>query len=317
MLSGIEQTFKITRGSWGTVERTADDQDVPNRTFTVESGKDVALTVAAWVDHGQTEPGRITTTGNITVRERRFFSTVDPTKPRSVVVYLPPSYHSAKNADRHFPVLYVHDGQNIFNEATTFAGVEWGLDETAQQKIATGQIPPIIIVGLYNTEDRDAEYGPGVQDYATHVVEKIMPFIADNYRVSDKRENTTLAGAALGGRAALEVARLKPDAFGTVIALSPWVVDDQGRSIADDWATANDATAAWAKRTRFYLDTAASADHYPTDTPTEDLNQIITILTGHDAPLTHHVVTTGEHREASWGQRAADALAWIFAPATP
>ncbi len=77
--------------------------------------------------------------------------------PRDVIVYLPPGYNSA--LDRRYPVLYLHDGQNLFDSATAFAGNEWGLDEVAEELIQTGQIQPLIIAGIYNTgPHRIAEY---------------------------------------------------------------------------------------------------------------------------------------------------------------
>src|SRR4029077_451416 len=79
-------------------------------------------------------------------------------RDRTVVVYLPPAYDA--NAPDRYPVLYLHDGQNVFDAATSFAG-EWHVDETAQALITVGDIEPIIVVGVYNTgEHRINEYTP-------------------------------------------------------------------------------------------------------------------------------------------------------------
>src|SRR5476649_2869442 len=98
-----------------------------------------------------------TLTGNIH-RHRAFPSAILRNR-RDVLVYLPPGYrHSPR---RHYPVLYLHDGQNVFDAATSFAGVEWGVDETAQQLIRKNLIEPLIIVTIANTgEDRIHEYTP-------------------------------------------------------------------------------------------------------------------------------------------------------------
>src|SRR5579884_3325279 len=78
--------------------------------------------------------------------------------PRSVIVYCPPDYRTA--TDRRYPVLYLHDGQNLFDQATAFAG-EWRVDETAQALISAGKIEPLIIVGVYNGgAQRIDEYTP-------------------------------------------------------------------------------------------------------------------------------------------------------------
>ncbi len=317
MLSGIEQQFKVTRGSWSTVETTADEEEVTNRSFIVEPGKELVVQVAAWVDHGQTIPNRITTTGDIRLHERRFHSVIDPEKPRSLVVYLPPGYGDADNADQTYPVIYFNDGQNLFNEATTYAGVEWSLDETAQRMISAGLIQPVVLVGIYNTEDRDAEYGPQIADYAKHLVETVKPFVEETYRVETDRDACTIAGSGLGGRAAIEVARLQPDAFGQVIALSPWVVGEDGNRITDAWQSAEAATIDWAKRTRFFLDTVDSPEFYGTKTPAADLALVTDWLATHDPDLTTETYEPdqAEHREASWGQRAAAALQWLLGTA--
>ncbi|MCI0525595.1 MAG: esterase family protein, partial [Acidobacteria bacterium] len=68
---------------------------------------------------------------------------------RDVIVYLPPEYET--ETARRYPVLYMHDGQNLFDPATAFAGVEWGVDATAQRLINAGELDPLIIVGIYNT----------------------------------------------------------------------------------------------------------------------------------------------------------------------
>src|SRR5438045_9494243 len=98
-----------------------------------------------------------TLTGNIK-RHRAFHSKVLGNR-RDVLVYLPPGYR--RFSTRRYPVLYLHDGQNIFDAATAFAGVEWGMDETAQRLIRQKLIEPLIIVAIANTgEDRIHEYAP-------------------------------------------------------------------------------------------------------------------------------------------------------------
>ncbi|MEM1099212.1 MAG: alpha/beta hydrolase-fold protein [Planctomycetota bacterium] len=314
LLTGIEREFKVTRGSWSTVETTADEEEVDNRIFVAEPGKEIKVAVERWIDNGETIPNRITTTGDIRLHERRFASVVDETKPRSLVVYLPPGYGDAENADTTYPVVYVHDGQNLFNEATTYAGIEWSLDETAEAMISTGQIKPVILVGVYNTENRDDEYGPRIADYAAHLVETIKPFVEQTYRVQTNREANTIMGAGLGGRAALEAARLHPDAFGAVVALSPWIVSEDGDNVTDAWVSAGAKAAAWATDTRFMLDTVDDPAHYGTETPAADLKLATDWLEAHDADVTHATLPAGqgEHREASWGDRAGEALRWLF-----
>src|SRR5437588_2878735 len=98
-----------------------------------------------------------TLTGNIK-RHRAFPSKVLGNR-RQVLVYLPPGY--SRFSRRRYPVLYLHDGQNVFDAATSFGGVEWGVDETAQRLIRQNLIEPLIIVAVANTgEERIHEYAP-------------------------------------------------------------------------------------------------------------------------------------------------------------
>src|SRR3954467_5120617 len=110
--------------------------------------------------------------------------------PRTLSVYVPPGYGA--NAHKRYPVVYMDDGQNLFDSSTAFGGNEWRLDDTAEELIERGAIQPLIIVGIYNTgEQRIHEYTPtpdpklggGKADlYGRMLVEEIKPFIESNYR---------------------------------------------------------------------------------------------------------------------------------------
>ncbi len=150
---------------------------------------------------------------------------------RDVIVYLPPDYNSA--LERRYPVLYLHDGQNLFDAATAFAGNEWGLDELAEELIESGRIQPLIIVGIYNAgDDRVYEYTP-VKDrrgrggrarrYAKALIEDLKPFIDSEYRTLPDVANTGLGGSSLGGLVTLYLGIRYPDVFGKLIVMSPSV----------------------------------------------------------------------------------------------
>lgn len=150
---------------------------------------------------------------------------------RDIIVYLPPQYNS--NTDTRYPVLYLHDGQNLFDAATAFAGNEWGLDELAEELISTGQIEPLIIVGIYNAGvQRMAEYTP-VRDrrgrggrarhYAKLIVEDLKPFIDSEYRTLPDTVNTALGGSSLGGLVTIYLGLHYPAVFGKLIVMSPSV----------------------------------------------------------------------------------------------
>ncbi len=128
---------------------------------------------------------------------------------RDVIVYLPPGYDQKKK--RRYSVLYLHDGQNLFDGATSYIpGQEWRVDETAEALIDTRKIQPLIIVGVYNTgKDRVHEYTPAVDDkykaggradlYGRFLVEELKPFVEANYRTLTGADHTGLGGSSLGG----------------------------------------------------------------------------------------------------------------------
>ena len=137
---------------------------------------------------------------------------------RFLRVWLPPSYDDAPNAGRRYPVLYLNDGQNLFEASTSFTGVEWQVDETADGLVREGAIPPMMIVGLDNAaQDRIREYmphrslhpillrGQGSR-YPNFLIKEVMPFVARNYRVAAGAENVGLGGSSLGALISLYTA---------------------------------------------------------------------------------------------------------------
>lgn len=154
--------------------------------------------------------------------------------PRNVLVYLPPGYDTPENKTRRYPVLYLHDGQNCFDGATSFIpGKEWRVDEAAQHLIETGQIEPLIIVAAYNTGvERMNEYTPtkdgrgrgGKADtYGKLLTKELKPFIDSVYRTKRGAEDTALGGSSLGGLVTLHLGLKHSDTFRRLAVLSPSV----------------------------------------------------------------------------------------------
>jgi predicted alpha/beta superfamily hydrolase len=174
-----------------------------------------------------------TLTGNI--QQHRAFPSKILKNRRDVLVYLPPGYR--RFSTRQYPVLYLHDGQNIFDAATSFAGVEWGVDETAQRLIRQKLMEPLIIVAIANTgEDRIHEYAPTparldpskrkrskglLRSYGRFLVEELKPFIDRKYRTKREAEFTGLGGSSLGGLATLTLGLWFPNYFNRLAVLSP------------------------------------------------------------------------------------------------
>jgi predicted alpha/beta superfamily hydrolase len=182
-----------------------------------------------------------TLTGNIK-RHRAFPSKVLGNR-RDVLVYLPLGY--SRFSRRRYPVLYLHDGQNVFDAATSFAGVEWGVDEAAQRLIRQGLIEPLIIVAVANTgEQRIHEYAPtpGVIEpkakpktrsrglapiYGKFLIEELKPFIDRKYRTKPEGEFTGLGGSSLGGLATLAIGIFFSETFTRLIVMSPSIWWDE------------------------------------------------------------------------------------------
>ncbi|MEP6690109.1 MAG: alpha/beta hydrolase-fold protein [Gemmatimonadaceae bacterium] len=149
-----------------------------------------------------------------------------------VVIYLPPGYDTERV--RRYPVLYMHDGQNLFDAATAFGHTEWGVDETAQALILGGAIEPLIVVGIYNdgayrideytpTRDSARKAGGKANLYGRMLVEELKPFIDVTYRTLGDAANTGLGGSSLGGLVSLYLGLKYSEIYGKLAVLSPSV----------------------------------------------------------------------------------------------
>jgi predicted alpha/beta superfamily hydrolase len=166
-------------------------------------------------------------TGNLWLHEltSRIFGNT-----RLVRVWLPPDY-DGWGATR-YPVLYLNDGQNLFDPATAFGGVHWQVGESATRLIAEQKIRPLIIVGIDNTKDRAQEYIPYKSKdprvlnakgkcYPDFLQREVMPLIEERYPVLKGAENTGLGGSSLGGLITLYTQLAAPGVFGRLLIESP------------------------------------------------------------------------------------------------
>jgi len=150
---------------------------------------------------------------------------------RDIFVYLPPGY-DIDSAERRYPVFYLHDGQNVFDAATSFRGEEWMVDETAEALIQEGRIEPLIVVGIYNAgEHRIDEYTPSVDAglqhggksylYSKMLRREIKPLIDGQFRTRTGPHDTGLGGSSLGGLVSLAIGLRFPYVFGKLAVMSP------------------------------------------------------------------------------------------------
>lgn len=261
-----------------------------------------------------------TLTGNIAVH-RKFPSRVLGNQ-RDVWVYLPPGYR--RSFRRRYPVLYLHDGQNVFDAATSFAGVEWGVDETAQRLIRQKAIEPVIIVAVANTgEHRIHEYAPtpGVIEHKTRpkkrskglarvygqfLLEELKPFIDRKYRTKREGEFTGLGGSSLGGLATLAIGVLFSDSFSRLMVMSPSVWWDE-YSILRLLGYIGQKPAL-----KIWLDMGTNEPDWQQVHELRDALLDRGWQPGID--LEYHEIPGADHSEGAWAARVEPALRFLFPP---
>ncbi len=224
--AGSELAGKFTRGDFTSVEKDAQGREIPDRHLRIGVAT-ASLTVAAWADQIAGKPVEPVVTGDHRVLRAVASRYLD--KVRDVIVWLPPSY--AKGQQR-YPVLYMHDGRNLFDAATAFGGTEWGVDEVMADGLAAGKWSETIVVGIDNTVDRMSEYTPfpdpkhkggNGDNYLRFVVEELKPMIDREFHTISDRSHTIIGGSSLGGLISLHAVTAYPEVFGGVIAMSPSV----------------------------------------------------------------------------------------------
>jgi enterochelin esterase-like enzyme len=247
---------------------------------------------------------------------RAFPSRILPDK-RDLIVYLPPGYD--RNPDRIYPVLYLHDGQNLFDGRTSFVpGRTWAVREQADAAMAAGYVEPLVIVGIYNTGERrmaeythepDLKFGGGeAEAYGQMMTQELMPWIAGQYRVSQDRESTGLGGSSLGGLVTLYLGLRYGERFGKLAVLSPsvwWarksILGYLNERAPDLW-----------ERPRLWLDVGDREGRRTL----QDVEQLARRLqaNGWRSGETLHFerIAGGTHDEASWANRVGPMLKFLF-----
>ncbi|MBK7294244.1 MAG: alpha/beta hydrolase [Holophagaceae bacterium] len=215
---GYALQFKLTRGSWETVEKDAKGGELPNRTVEVGPATTVRIQVASWRDQAPGAAVTHTVSGDLRLIED--FAMPQLATTRTLRILLPPGYETS---GRRYPVLYMHDAQNLFDAATSFAG-EWNVDETLTKLSASGALPAMIVVGIdHGGKERLAEYSPYRDEriptakgdaYADFLVQTLKPWVDRTYRTKPEATHTALAGSSLGGLISLHTALRHPGAFG-------------------------------------------------------------------------------------------------------
>ena len=247
---------------------------------------------------------------------RNFHSEILP-DDRMVSVYLPPQYLDDENQDRHFPVFYLHDGQNLFDGRTSYiAGKTWNANTTADRLAEDGEMEPIILVGVANTglrrmaeytPTRDFKMGGGEgKSYGRLLMEELKPLIDRTYRTLPGAENTGLGGSSLGGLVSLYLGFAHPEVFGKIAVMSPSLWWDH-RSILQ--AIEQEALR---PNLRIWLDmgTAEGVRHLR---DAELLERLLLKRGWKDGTDLAYVEAEGAvHDERAWSDRFGDVLRFLF-----
>lgn len=232
-----------------------------------------------------------------------------------IVTYLPPSY--GENTHKRYPVLYIHDGQNLFDPETAFAGQTWGVHETLDRLIRDGEIDELIAVGIWNrgagriydyTPSFDSAFrgvgaGGGADLYAKFIIEEIKPFIDQTYRTLPDAANCGLMGASLGGLASLYIVRRWPKVFSKVAAMSSSIWWNDHRYLKRVRRTKRFSPV------KIYLDSGTGERWWET----LDMFHALQDCGYRDGvDITCQIAEDHNHNEYFWGKRVHQPLTFLF-----
>jgi predicted alpha/beta superfamily hydrolase len=265
-----------------------------------------------WVDRGPFPEGH-SLTGHFNILRDFRSRVLDNT--RHVFIYLPPGYD---HTDRRYPVLYMQDGQNLFDPNLSFIrGQDWRLDETAQRLIEHGAIEPLIIVGVDHAGvGRAGEFAPTVDArhgeggragvYGNMLVDELKPWIDRHYRTRVDAANTGVGGSSMGGLVSLFLALTRADVFGRAAVMSPSLWWDRRHILGLARAMEHKPSV------RLWLDSGTN-EGYST---LQNVRILKNILIRHgwrlNADLRYVEVKGGRHSEHDWSARAGEMLTFLF-----
>lgn len=302
--------FKFTRGAWDKVECTADGRNIDDRVIEVNSDITQEFTIAGWKDDYPDKPKPFTASPNVRLVDTAF-KIPQLNRTRRIWIYLPKGYASS---NKTYPVLYMHDGQNLFNEQTAANG-EWGVDECLDS-LQKQTAKECIVVGIDNGGlKRLNEYAPydfvynktavkaEGKEYIEFIVNTLKPFIDSKYRTKKTVTNTYIAGSSLGGLISYYALIKYPNVFNAAGIFSPsfWI-SNQSYTDAASFTTTTSP--------RFYFYGGGKES----TTMVDDLKKVASTISAknNNYQVTTLVVPYGEHNEKNWRREFAAFYKWLM-----
>jgi predicted alpha/beta superfamily hydrolase len=222
--------YKITRGGWAKVECKKDGAGIENRVMTISANATIGIDIEEWADRFVTSARKSTASKNVKIIDTAFWMP-QLNRKRRVLIYFPENYAASKT---RYQVLYIHDGQNVFDDATSFAG-EWGVDEFLDSTKAKQSIVVAIDNGgnkrlneycpydfTLNPQKPKENKGEGSQ-YVDFLAKTLKPFIDKKYRTLKDKKNTFITGSSMGGLISFYAVLKYPKVFGGAGVFSPSV----------------------------------------------------------------------------------------------
>lgn len=296
--------FKFSRGAADKLETTEDGRDIADRVLEVNEDVSQEYSIAGWKDNYPVHPKKYTASPQVRIIDTAF-RMPQLNRTRRIWVYLPKGYNTSSKT---YPVLYMQDGQNLFNDQTAFAG-EWGVDEcmdTLQQQLGK----ECIVVGIdnggmkrlneYNPFDH-AQYGKGEgKEYAAFLANTLKPYIDSKYRTKKTAPYNFVMGSSMGGLISLYTVLQYPDIFGGAGVLSPSL-----QMAPEIYALAEQFQTATQPAFYFYAGSKESPEMVP------DMQKLSAILQKKNRYIIRTIVNPlGQHREEYWKQEVKDFLKW-------
>jgi predicted alpha/beta superfamily hydrolase len=294
--------YKITRGGWHKTESAANGSSIVNRILNFRNDTIVSVSIAGWADDFPSRPPVTTKSKNVFIVDTAFYIP-QLQRSRRVWIYLPESYALTQ---RRYPVVYMQDGQNLFDGLTAPYG-EWGVDEMMDSLRAGRQA---IIVGIdHGGNTRLTEYNPYTSDfgkgegdaYVDFLVKRLKPFIDSVYRTKPQREFTTVAGSSMGGLISFYVALKYPETFGGAGVFSPsfWITPDLKKDIVSKVSKYKPA---------FYF----LCGDLESERMVIDMKEIAeAVAKSGNKKVLVKTVKNGRHNESFWQKEMYDCLVWL------